>query len=97
MPPSSLYCCQASVSRISAAARNRRIAASPGVRPPLCALAKATGVLANTPLPMAAAPPNASPVRKKVRRLLALDCLVGLVGLVGGLVGAADCPVCLVR
>src|SRR6516165_10445241 len=29
MPPSSLYCCQKSVSRISAAARNLKIAASP--------------------------------------------------------------------
>src|ERR1700730_8778617 len=38
IPPSSLYCCHRSVSRISAAARNRKIAASPSVIPLLLSL-----------------------------------------------------------
>ena len=38
MPASSLYCSHKSVSRISAAARKRRIAASPWVIPPLLVL-----------------------------------------------------------
>src|SRR6266851_67205 len=64
MPPSSLYCCQKSVSRISAADRNRRMAASPGVRPPLSASAKAGTPLARRAAPMAPAPTAASPFRQ---------------------------------
>src|SRR6266487_5627194 len=67
MPPSSLYCCQRSVSSVSSAARNRRIAPSPGVRPPL---ARAFGGSANSrPAPTVAAPATA-PLSKKERRLL---------------------------
>src|SRR5256886_8204253 len=68
MPPSSLYCCHKSASMISAAARNRRISASPRVRPPL---ALAVGALANSPAPMVPAP-TASDVPKKERRLIEL-------------------------
>src|SRR5262252_10435751 len=71
MPPSSLYCCQKSVSRVSSAARNRRMAASPGVRPPLALSAKAGTPAANSPAPTVPAAPTASPLRKKERRLLA--------------------------
>src|SRR6266567_1004068 len=53
IPPSSLYCCQKSVSRISAAAKKRRIAASPGVRPPL---ASASDASPSNSAPSAAAP-----------------------------------------
>src|SRR6476646_2924369 len=70
MPASSLYCCHMSVSRISAAARKRRIAASPFVRPPL---APATAVSAN-PAPTAPAP-IAAPFSKNDRRLV--DSVVG--------------------
>src|SRR6266481_4306973 len=65
MPASSLYCCHKSVSMISAAARNRRIASSPAVRPPL---ALAVGALANSPAPIVPAP-TASDLPKKERRL----------------------------
>src|SRR5437870_12143846 len=68
MPASSLYCCHKSVSMISAAARNRRIASSFRVRPPL---AVAVGALANSPAPMVPAP-TASDVPKKERRLIEL-------------------------
>src|SRR5882724_6934001 len=68
MPPSSLYCCHKSVSMISAAARNRRMDASPDVRPPL---ALAVGALANSPAPMVPAP-TASDFPKKERRLIEL-------------------------
>src|SRR5215469_1995498 len=70
MPPSSLYCCQKSVSRVSSADRNRRMAASPGVRPPL-APARVGTSLTSRAAPMAPAPPTASPLRKKERRLVA--------------------------
>src|SRR5438874_12938552 len=65
MPPSSLYCCHKSASMSSAAARNRRISASPRVRPPL---ALAVGALANSPAPIVPAP-TASDLPKKERRL----------------------------
>src|SRR5712692_9141429 len=68
MPPSSLYWIQKSASSISAAAANRRRAASPGVRPPL---ARAVGALANSPAPMVPAP-TASDLPKKERRLSVL-------------------------
>src|SRR5437588_3191491 len=64
-PPSSLYCCQRSLSMISAAARNRRMATSPGVTSPL---AFAVGVFSNNPAPMVPAP-TASDLPKKERRL----------------------------
>src|SRR6266702_3432959 len=70
MPPSSLYCCQKSVSRVSSADKNRRMAASPGVRPPLSASAKAGIPLANSPAPRVPAPATATPLRKKDRRLV---------------------------
>src|SRR6266550_2610970 len=69
MPPSSLYCCHKSASMISAAARNRRMSASPTVRLPCCALA--VGALANSPAPMVPAP-TASDLPKKERRLIEL-------------------------
>src|SRR5882724_10434553 len=75
MPPSSLYCCHKSVSRISAAARNRRMAASPFVRPPPLSLslsfALAVGAVENSPPPMVPTP-TASDVPKKERRLIEL-------------------------
>src|SRR5713226_8886063 len=77
MPPSSLYCCQASVSRISAAARNLRMAASPGVRPPLPASAKAGDACANSRAAPTVPAPTASPPTKKERRLVTCsDCSV---------------------
>src|SRR5262245_24528362 len=81
MPPSSLYCCQKSVSRISSAARNRRMAASPGVSPPL-----ASALLANNPNATVPAP-AASPLRKKERR----PTTPRLRELVSGVVGGRDC------
>src|SRR5882724_3780135 len=68
MPPSSLYCCHKSASMSSAAARNRRISASPRVRPPLALAARA---LANSPAPIVPAP-TASDLPKKERRLIKL-------------------------
>src|SRR5207248_2985891 len=68
IPPSSLYCCHKSASMISAAARNRRMSASPTVR---STLALAVGALANSPAPMVPAP-TASEVPKKERRLIEL-------------------------
>ena len=66
MPASSLYCCQRSDSRISAAARNRRIAASPlgesAARHPPQQLS------ASNPAPTAPAP-TAAPLSKNDRRL----------------------------
>src|SRR5437660_2053366 len=53
---------------ISAAARNRRMSASPTVR---STLALAVGALANSPAPMVPAP-TASEVPKKERRLIEL-------------------------
>src|SRR5712691_10756998 len=74
MPPSSLYCCQASVSSVSAAARKRRIAASPGVRPPL---AEAGVASANSRPAAIVAAPAAAPLSRKERRLLRCsDCSV---------------------
>src|SRR6266511_6326106 len=72
MPASSLYCCHRSVSMISAAAKNRRIAASPRVRPPL---ARAGGAsVSSRPAPRVAAP-TAAPFAKKERRLVRYsDC-----------------------
>src|SRR6185312_4413054 len=65
MPPSSLYCCQASVSRISAAARNRKMAASCGVSgPPWSSLALADNPNATVPAP------TARLVCKKDRRVM---------------------------
>src|SRR5712692_6683921 len=74
IPPSSLYCCQASVSRISAAARKRRIAASPGVRPP----APSAGDASAKSRPVAITPAlAAAPLSRNERRLVrAADCSV---------------------
>src|SRR6266700_5081517 len=77
MPPSSLYCCHRSLSMISIAARNLRMATSPCVRRALPSWAKAGNPLANSPVPMAPAPTTASPLRKKERRPVEyLDCCV---------------------
>src|SRR5215469_4624196 len=65
IPPSSLYCTQKSVSRISAAAANLRRAASFGVRPPL---AKTVELWANSPAPTVAAPAAIVPFFKNARR-----------------------------
>ena len=46
------------------------MATSPCVRPPLRSSAKAGSPLANSAAPMAPAPPTASPLRKKERRLV---------------------------
>src|SRR5437773_10278677 len=68
MPPSSLYCCQRSVSRISAAARNRKIAASPFSSLVEGGLsARALTALPNGPSP--APTPTAAPEARKARRL----------------------------
>src|SRR2546425_3843354 len=77
IPPSSLYCCHRSVSRISMAARNLRMATSPRLRLLLPAAAKAGNPLVNSsvpltpaPAPMTPAPATTSPLRKKERRLV---------------------------
>src|SRR5207248_3154238 len=65
-PPSSLYCCQKSVSKISAADKKRRIASSP---PDSRCLrrAEATGTSANRPAPSAPAPADAMNERRLLR------------------------------
>src|SRR4029079_11527811 len=75
MPASSLYCCQRSVSISSAAARNRRIAASPFVRPPFGppfgrGLASASDGSSNRPPAPRLAAPTAAPFSRKERRLV---------------------------
>src|SRR5581483_1962167 len=67
MPPSSLYCCQRSVSMISAAARNRRIAMSPLVMGPLLSSANTEELFIN-PAPNVAAPVAAKLFFTKERR-----------------------------
>src|SRR5262249_39556158 len=70
MPPSSLYCCHRSVSRISSADRKRRIAAS---LEEMLATAPAARAGAENPItrPAAvAATPSAAPRSKKERRLV---------------------------
>src|SRR5947209_1902938 len=65
MPPSSLYCCHRSLSRISTAARNRRMAASPRVRPLPSSVEAGTPLAsakAGTPLASSAAPATVRPV-----------------------------------
>src|SRR5450759_2059889 len=71
MPPSSLYWIQKSASSISAAAANRRRAASPEVRPPLASAVAGANPLTNSPAPMVPAP-TASDLPKKERRLIEL-------------------------
>src|SRR5215831_14375209 len=79
MPPSSLYCCHRSVSRISSADRKRRIAASPADRLPLLTAAAAGEPTASTrPTPVAAAPNAAPPIRKE-RRLVLRCSLVSMI------------------
>src|SRR4029077_495524 len=68
MPPSSLYCCHRSVSRISAADRNLRMAASPWVSSPPPPSANAAA--ARPSGPRVAPAPTASPVAKNDRRLI---------------------------
>src|SRR2546421_6682375 len=74
MPPSSLYGSHKSASMSSAAARNRRLSASPRVRPPLefASLTWAVRVLAKSPAPIVPAP-TASDLPKKERRLRKLS------------------------
>src|SRR2546427_2121629 len=83
IPPSSLYCCHRSVSRISAAARNLRIAASPCVRPALPASARA-GAPLKSPETVAPAP-TASPVPKKERRLVLCPGYLGACSMISSL------------
>src|SRR5436305_14684289 len=80
MPPSSLYCCQRSVSRISAAERNRRIAASP-----LLSLLDvgffASAVAADSKEARPAPTPTATPLATSERRLMpCCDSSVGPAG-----------------
>src|SRR6202040_3381938 len=69
IPPSSLYCCHRSVSRISAAARKRRMATSPAVGMPLRGEASAA-VVSKEPADRDA-PATPRPLRKE-RRLTPL-------------------------
>src|SRR5256885_8540081 len=71
IPPSSLYCCHRSVSRISAAARNLRIDASPLDREPLLSSrswANTDELSDSSPAPMVAAPATANPFFMNERR-----------------------------
>src|ERR1700694_58210 len=71
IPPSSLYCCHRSVSRISAAAKNLRIAASPFVSLPLLSSSwsKPGTLPASSPEALTvAAPAAAIPFLKNARR-----------------------------
>src|SRR5712691_9201153 len=81
IPPSSLYCCHRSVSRVSAAARNLRIAASPGVRRPdfsSGALLRAKSPSPSRAAPQVAAPAANVPFLKNERRFaLLLNTLPG--------------------
>src|SRR5437764_587649 len=72
-PPSSLYCCQKSVSKISAADRKRRIDSSPSDS--RCRRrAEASGTSANRPAPSAPAPVVAMNERRLLRnRALSAD------------------------
>src|SRR6266581_5267799 len=72
MPPSSLYCCHRSLSRISTAARNLRMATSPCVRLAFLSSAKDgnDNPFDNSPVPKSLAPPTTSPLLKKERRLV---------------------------
>src|SRR6516162_10405307 len=74
IPPSSLYCTQKSLSRISAAAANLRRAASPGVRPPLSA-SRSSPRRVSSPVPTAAVPAAVSPLLMNERRLIELFSL----------------------
>src|SRR5277367_6934951 len=67
IPPNSAYCCQRSDSISSAAARNRRMAISPGLSLPR-SCARAGVPFANKPAPTAAAPPARRPLFIKERR-----------------------------
>src|SRR6202046_4162293 len=67
IPPSSAYWVQRSASMSSAAARNRRMAASPGLSLPR-SCARAEVPFANKPAPTAAAPPARRPLFIKERR-----------------------------
>src|ERR1700676_107287 len=99
IPPSSLYCTQKSVSRISAAAANRSSAASPRLSlPPLSSggrsFPRAGELDASRPALMVAAPAAASPPFMNERRLISLlglfrTCFMGspLLCEVGGLPG----------
>src|SRR5580765_8026063 len=92
MPPSSLYCCHRSVSRISAAARNRRIAASPSVSEPF-ALTAADPARASKPPAPVAATPTATPCATNARRLLVRRPLSGVsVGISELLPLGCACP-----
>src|ERR1700680_3188194 len=79
-PPSSVYCCHRSVSRISAAARNRRMAASPSVMPPPGTAPKAERPLDNNPTPTVAALAAKLFFRKERRfaclRIAVSDCFI---------------------
>src|SRR6478672_5936404 len=68
MPPSSLYCCQRSVSRISAAERNRRIAASPLLN--LFDVGFFASAVADSKEARPAPTPTATPLATSERRLM---------------------------
>src|SRR2546427_1417729 len=84
MPPSSLYCTQKSVSRISAAAANLSNAASPGVSRPLFSsgpsLALPGSSLASKPTPTVAAPAAIALLFKNERRLVCFCMDFGRTG-----------------
>src|SRR5258708_608306 len=92
MPPSSLYCTQKSVSRISAAAAKRSSAASPRASLPLCSSGEcsvlwASELGASRPALMVAAPAAAKPPFMNERRLIPLlrlfrTCFMGITSLV---------------
>src|SRR5580692_322477 len=73
IPPSSLYCAQKSASRVSPAARNCRMAASPAVRL-LLDCANAFVPCTSKPVPTVA-PAAVSPVFRKLRRFPLLNRL----------------------
>src|SRR5262249_2040727 len=73
MPPSSLYCCQRSVSRISRAARNLRIAASPLLKRRLgSSVTWLNTSLLSSSRPTAAEAADAMPVLRIERRVVCL-------------------------
>src|SRR6516162_10991807 len=64
IPPSSLYCCHRSVSRISSAARKRRMLASPKLSVPLPADADDGRMSDSMPIAAGAAKPERSRERR---------------------------------
>src|SRR6266568_9606643 len=69
VPASSWYCSQRSVSIISAAASQRRMAASPRVRRPLLDCARADGTFSKIAAPAVTAAPATTLLLRNERRL----------------------------